>query len=169
MAPPTTKPRARRLPQDGGARCEEEVRDLRQENVILRKEKLALARQMEQARAQLARRLRELQAGVQARVRNGESKSSIMEYVKAGFGGMLGALGALLVVDVVSDALAGVGQADVGDENGDGDAEVGNAFEADTFELFGGRQQRAQRGAQEQRSFPRKKTNPRGRTSRKTN
>jgi len=75
------------------------------ENGKLVAEKDAMAARMERAKAEIQQRMATMQAGIQERLQAGESKSGIMEYVKAGFGAMLGVLAALLVVNLAVGAL----------------------------------------------------------------
>lgn len=84
---------------------------LEAENGKLLAEKAAMATRMEQVKIDLQKKMLSMQAEIQKRLERGESKSSIMEYVKAGFGTMLGVIAALLVVDLAVSAFSGAADA----------------------------------------------------------
>lgn len=126
---------------------------LETENGKLIAEKEAMARRVEEVKRSIEQKLREIQEGISHRLDRGESKSSIMEYVKAGFGTMLGALAALLVVNLAIDAFDALASPDedpsasannsAAQENASSTAaEYGNVGDAagsnDLFSLFGG-------------------------------
>ena len=80
------------------------VKYLETENGKLIAEKEIMAKRVEEVKRSIEHKLKEIQEGISQKLDRGDSKSSIMEYVKAGFGAMLGALAALLVVNLAIDA-----------------------------------------------------------------
>jgi hypothetical protein len=135
---------------------------LEAENGKLIAEKQAMAKRMEEVKRSIEDKLKEIQRGIGERMDRGESKSSIMEYVKAGFGTMLGVLAALIVVNLAIGAFDAVtsdsspsndassGANDSGGNNAssttaeDGDGDVGNSggdmmMDDSLFSMFGGK------------------------------
>jgi len=76
---------------------------------FLRLENAELKTRLGGIKAKVDSRMREIESGVEQRLKAANvppaQRVGIMGYIKAGFGTMLGALAAIAVVDVVSDAL----------------------------------------------------------------
>ena len=115
---------------------------LEAENRELQRQRDALVARMKDIRTKVEAKVREIQAGVDRRLRDGDDRSSIMEYIKGGFGTMLGVIAALAVVDLVAAGFEGL--ASGGDEppaddaGGDGDGLFDGFDGLDGFALLGG-------------------------------
>lgn len=90
---------------------------LEAENGRLIAEKQMMTKRIQEVKAGIETKLRDIQEGVARRMDRGESNSSIMDYIKAGFGAMLGALAALLVVNLAIDAFDSLTSVDSANSN----------------------------------------------------
>lgn len=88
------------------------------ENKALRLQRDEMASRFAALKLRLTQQFKEMQEGVQQRISNGDTKTGIMEYMKAGFGTALGVIAAIAVVDLVVDAVDDI-RDDSHDDNGD--------------------------------------------------
>jgi hypothetical protein len=128
---------------------------LEAENAMLKQQRDAYVKNAKVMKTKLEAKFKEIQAGVKERIDRGDSKSSIMEYLKAGFFTALGVIAAFLVVDVIASGIEELasddeepaadegGEDDAGDgDAGDGDAGDGGFGDFAEFEFGGGRGQK---------------------------
>jgi hypothetical protein len=112
---------------EGVADLNRRIGQLEAENAMLKQQRDAYVANVKAMKKQLEAKFKELQAGVKERIDRGDSKSSIMEYLKAGFFTALGVIAAVLVVDAVAAAI----QDDGGNANANANANNANANNAD--------------------------------------
>lgn len=86
------------------------------ENATLQKQLDDTVARIAALKTSLAKRFKVMQEGVKERIDKGESKSGIMDYMKAGFGTALGVIAAIVVAEVVVDGIK-----DIVDDGNDGD------------------------------------------------
>lgn len=102
---------------------------LEAENARLTAEKAAMAKRVEEVRKSIQDKLENIQAGIRERLNRGESDSSIMSYVKAGFGTMFGVLAALAVVDLAVGAFDEIGDGFDGSNGMNASSGVGDGMD----------------------------------------